>query len=119
MDPSATLVWLDSGASPPEGANSVSLAINLATSATQILVGVFAPYRQWAVLVRGVHQAHGTTTPTMAASAVAAMPKELCKDFVMNRPDSADVWTALKGKTATGVSRVSTTFQTAELATVM
>jgi hypothetical protein len=55
----------------------------------------------------------------MAASAVAVMPKELCKDFVMNRPDSVDAWRALKVKTATGVSRVSTTFQTAELATVM
>ena len=114
-----TLAWLDSGASPPGGANSVSLAINLATSATQILVGVFAPYRQWAVLVSGVHQAHGTTTLIMAASVVAATPKELCKDFVMNRLANADAWRALKVKTVTDVSPVSTTFQTAELATVM
>lgn len=69
--------------------------------------------------MNGVHQARGTTTPTMDASAVAAMPKELCKDFVMNRPDSADAWRALKVKTVTDVSPVSTTFQTAELATVM
>ena len=114
-----TLAWLDSGASLPEDASNASLAISLATSATQTRVGVCAPHRQWAVLVSGVHQARGTIPPTMDVSDVAAMPKELCKDFVMNRPDSADVWTALKGKTATGVSRVSTTFQTAELATVM
>jgi hypothetical protein len=55
----------------------------------------------------------------MDASAVAAMPKELCKDFVMNRLDSADAWRVLKVKTVTDVSPVSTTFQTAELATVM
>ena len=67
----------------------------------------------------GVHQAHGTTTLTMAASAVAAMPKELCKDFVMNRLDSVDAWRDLKVKTVTVVSQVSTTFQTVELATVM
>ena len=69
--------------------------------------------------MNGVHQARGTTTPTMDASAVAAMPKEQCKDFVMNRLDSADAWRALKVKTVTDVSPVSTTFQTAELATVM
>ena len=66
-----------------------------------------------------VPQARGTTTPTMAASVVAAMPKELCKASVMSRLDSVDAWKALKVKTVTGVSRVSTTFQTAELATVM
>ena len=114
-----TLAWLDSGASLPEGASNASLAINLVTSATQTRVGVCAPHRQWAVLVNGVHQARGTTTPTMDVSDVAAMPKELCKDFVMNRLDSVDAWRALKVKTATDVSRVSTTFQTAELATVM
>ena len=114
-----TLVWLDSGASHPEGASSASLAISLATSVTQTLVVVCAPHRQWAVLVNGVHQARGTTTPTMDVSDVAAMPKELCKDFVMNRLDSVDAWRALKVKTAADVSQVSTTFQTAELATVM
>ena len=114
-----TLAWRDSGPSPPGGANSVSLAINLATSATQTRVGVCAPHRQWAVLVNGVHQARGTITPTMDASAVAAMPKELCKDFVMNRLDSVDAWRVLKVKTVTVVSQVSTTFQTVELATVM
>ena len=114
-----TLVWPDSGASPPGDASSASLAISLATSATQTLVVVCAPHRQWAVPVSGVHPARGTTTPTMAASAVAAMPKELCKDFVMNRLDNVDAWRALKVKTVTGVSRVSTTFQTVELATVM
>ena len=66
-----------------------------------------------------VPQARGTTTPTMAASVVVAMPKELCKDFVMRRLDSVGAWKALKVRTVTGVSRVSTTFQTAELATVM
>ena len=55
----------------------------------------------------------------MAVSAVAAMPKELCKGSAMNRLASVDAWKALKVKTVTGVSRVSTTFQTAELATVM
>ena len=114
-----TLAWLDSGASLPEDASNASLAISLATSATQTRVGVCAPHRQWAVLVNGVHQARGTTTPTMDVSDVAAMPKELCKDFVMNRLDSVDAWRALKVKTAADVSQVSTTFQTAELATVM
>ena len=114
-----TLVWPDSGEYPPGGASSASLAISLATSVTQTLVVVFAPHRQWAVPVSGVPQARGTTTPTMAVSAVAAMPKELYKDFVMQRLDSVDVWKALKVKTVTDVSRVSTTFQTAELATVM
>ena len=61
----------------------------------------------------------GIITPIMVVSAAAAMPKELCKDFVMNRLDSVDAWRALKVKTVTGVSRVFTTFQTAELATVM
>ena len=114
-----TLVWLDSGASPPRGASNASLAISLVTSVTQTLVVVSAPHRLLAVPVSDVPQARGTTTPTMAVSAVAAMPKELCKGSAMNRQASVDAWKALKVKTVTGVSRVSTTFQTAELATVM